>query len=231
MSFATTDAGRRSDITASTVSRLVNEAYMEVAATSNPEGLERIAVSSTTTGENRIDLPTEFIEPISATLIWPSNWTLSESQHSSFQTLRLVSVRRMDSHSPYPSGIPQEIAFYDSWLELWPSPNSAYSLQFRYRSGVTDMLQVDEVPSVTTPWRQAIKLKTEEKIHKHVQDSTEESKSNIRYLQYVSGLKSDQAKRQSGQFPQGMDISYYGSKGNKSRSRRRGSSGRWTDTK
>ncbi len=222
MSFATANAGRRADITESTMSRLANEAYFEVFYSSDPQESESIAVSSTTTGENKIELPTDFNEPITATLIWRSGST-ADSNHSSYQTLRLVDVEQMDGRSPQPSGTPTDIAFYNSWAELWPSPNSAFSFQLRYRAGATDMTELTDLPSVSTPWRSAIVKKTEENIYKFLNDEVGAQNAQMRYLDYVGRIKSDEAKRQNFRTRQNMTPSW----GEGGRRRRRGKSGKW----
>ena len=92
MSQATVMVGRRDDISLSDASFLANRAYFEVWYASNPEEGEKIAVSSTTSGENKIELPTDFYEPISATLIYRPSWSTASSTRSSYNTLKLVSV-------------------------------------------------------------------------------------------------------------------------------------------
>jgi hypothetical protein len=216
MSFATSEAGRRADIDASIVSRFVNESYMEVALETSPEALEKIAVSSTTTGENRISLPTDFYEPISASLIYQPSWSTSSSAHSSHYTLKRVAVADMDARNPQPSGTPIEIAFYNDWMELYPSPNSAYSLQIRYRSQVTDMSATTDVPSVGTPWRRAIVIKTKARIYDFVGDSAGAQSAELEYLKYVSKLKTDAARRQAMESEIGMKP-LYGSYGGRRR--------------
>ena len=209
-SFATLEAGRRDDLSLSVVSRLANEAYAEVVVETNPEGLERIAVSSTTTGENRISLPTDFYEPISATLIWRPSGSTASSTHSSHYTLRRVSISQMDARNPQPSGTPIEMAFYNDWMELHPSPNSAFSLQLRYRSQVTDLSLATDVPSVGTPWRRAIVIKTAQKIFDVVGDDAGSMKKRIEYADYISKLKTDQARRQAMESPMGLTPLYGG---------------------
>lgn len=207
MSFATGEAGRRDDLAQSLVSRFVNESYMEVAVETQPEMLEKIAVSSTTTGENRISLPSDFYEPITATLIWNS-WSTSSSAHSSYYTLKRIGLADMDAKNPQPSGVPIEVAFFNDWLELYPSPNSAYSLQIRYRSQVTDMTALGDVPSVGTPWRRAIVIKTKKRIFDYVQDAAGSMSAETEYQQYVSKLRSDEARRQQMISPAGVKPLY-----------------------
>ena len=202
MSSATAAVGRRADIDISDVSRLANDAYFEVWYAAPPEEAEKIAVSSTTSGENRIELPTDFYEPISAALIFRPSWTTSGT--SSYVTLKRVDASALDGKSPEPVGTPEEIAFYNSWMELWPSPNSAYSLQFRYRAGPTDLISTSSVPSLSTPWRKAVELKTREYVADFVGDEERSQKAQIQFLRYVSTLKTAQARRQSGEWKEGF---------------------------
>ena len=200
MSFATSAIGRRADISASDASRMANEAYFEVFYASDPEEGEKIAVSSTSTGENKIERPTDFHIPISATLIYQPSWSTASSAHSSHITLGLISTREMDAKNPQPSGVPKEIAFYNSWVELYPSPNSAYSFQFRYRAHPEDLTSTASVPSLSTPWRKAVELKTREHLANFVEDTVNEDKAKVDYLRYVSMLKTAKARQQSGEF-------------------------------
>lgn len=210
MSFATTEAGRRADLDASVVSRLVNESYAEVCLETSPELLERVGVSSTTTGENRLSLPSDYYEPISAALVYMPSWSTSSSNHSSYYTLKRVAVSDMDARNPQPSGVPVEIAFYSDWMELYPSPNSAYSLQLRYRSQVTDLSLTTDVPSVGTPWRRAIVIKTKARIYDMIGDFAGAQAANTEYLQYVSKLKTDAARRQGMESEMGVKVLSYG---------------------
>lgn len=196
MSFATANAGRRDDLETSTVSRLVNEAYFEVFYASDPQEAEKIAVSSTTTGENRVELPTDFHQPLSATLIYRSGSTAA-SNHSSYNTLKMVDVHALDGKNPQPSGTPRQIAFYNSWAELYPSPNSAFSFQLRYRAMPSDLTGTTAVPSLTTPWRMAVVRKAEENIFRYVGDEIGAQNAQVRYLDYVNRIKSDEGKRQN----------------------------------
>lgn len=199
ISSATANVGRRADLSQSEVSRLVNEAYFEVIYTSDPQEFEKIAVSSTTTGEHRIELPSDLLEPITAALIYRSGSTAS-SYHSSYMTLRLVPTEYMDGRNPQPSGTPKDIAFFNSWAELWPSPNSAFSFQLRYHAHPTDLTATSDVPSLSTPWRKAVLLKAEELIFKHLQDEVGETNAQLSYLNYVNMISTDAARRQKGQF-------------------------------
>lgn len=219
MSFATSAVGRRSDLAVSDVSRLVNEAYFEVWYASDPEEAELITVSSTTTGVNRLELPSDFLAPISATLIWSDS--TAASALSSYMTLNLVSIEQMDGRNPQPSGTPVDIAFFNSWAEIYPSPNSAFSFQLRYRSHLSDMTVTTSVPSLSTPWRRAVSIKAKELVAAEVEHESE-AKHSIDYIRYVSTLKTAKANRQSGEFKQNFNPTYGGGGRRKAGGRARG---------
>ena len=204
LSSATAAIGRRADISLSDASRIANDAYFQVFYATRPEEGERIAISSTTSGENKIELPSDFWEPISASLIYRNSWSTSSSAVSSYNTLNLLSAAFLDAHNPEPGAQPTGIAFYNSWIELYPSPNSAYSVQLRYRAHPTDLISTSSVPSVSTPWRKAVELKTREGLAAFVGDDAREAKASVDYLRFVATLKTSDGLRQSGQFHQGF---------------------------
>lgn len=213
MSFATTNCGRRSDIAASTVSRLVNEAYQEVWYAAEPALSEKKAYSSTTTGDATVDLPTDFNAPLQVTLIWQPSWSTLSSAYSSHRTLKLTSAADMAGKNSQPSGVPVEVSFFSTVLQLWPSPNSAYSVELLYRSTLTDMSLTTDVPSMESSWRPAILRKAEEKIYAFLQDYTSEQAAAIRYQAFVSGLETTQAKRHQAKMS-GMHVTpAYGNNG------------------
>ena len=197
LSLATQDAGRRADIDASVVSQRANIAYFMV-ANSVPHALqERIAISSTTSGENRLDLPADFGEPIDISLEW--SWNTSASVVSSHKTLTRMSPSQVDAKGFLPVGEPSGIVFFNTWMELWPSPDSAYSLQLRYRSMVTDLVALTDVPSVSTPYRWPIVLKTTELLHNYLGNANGAAMSRNAYIDEMQRVKSDEARRQSGE--------------------------------
>jgi hypothetical protein len=202
MSFVTTDCGRRGEIEQSVVSQRVNIAYMMVASATEPAMQERIAISSTTSGENRIDLPTDFGEMVNLSMKW--SWSTSSSAVSSNTTLNRISLSDYDAQGALPVGEPRSYAFYSNWLELYPSPDSAYSLQIRYRSMVTDLVATTDVPSIATPYRWAVVQKAKQLVFDYLGDHNASAMMEQQYLNYMSQTKSDEYRRQMGESPQGL---------------------------
>ena len=192
-SRATTLIGRRSDIALSDATFWANVAIQDVARESEQALLERLTVSSTTSGENRMDLPSDFYTPIVFSYLTDAGGA------GSARTLTRWSETEVDSRGFLPGARPSHFVLYENYVELWPSPNSAYSLQLRYKAYPSDLSQVAEVPSLDTEFRLAALYKLEHYLHRHVGNAMEAAEADIRYFNYMSSLKDARAKRQSGQ--------------------------------
>ncbi len=179
----------RGDIPQSTLSRYVNQAYLDVVDMSDPVAQERIALSSTTSGENRIDLPTDFQIPISLSLL--------TNVGNSARTLGVIAPESIDATGFTPVGVPTRFALFADWLELYPSPNSAYSLQFRYKSFATVMTESADAPSISTNWRFPIVLKAQSYLHGWLNEPDRALSANDTFLRHVSALDTDRANRQT----------------------------------
>lgn len=197
LSHATARAGRRADIDKSDVSFMVNLAWEEVARVAPHVLHERVAVSSTTSGDYRVTLPADFDSPI--------NLSIFTTDSGSGKTLTLVSPDYVDESSFWPVGEPQRYVLYNNWLELHPAPDSGtstggvysqYSIQIRYRSFATDLVEESDVPSCSTDWRKAILYGAEAEIWAYVNNPTQEAIARQRFYNYMTQVESDQAKRQ-----------------------------------
>jgi hypothetical protein len=196
MSIGTTRAGRRADIPLSEASLLVNLAYLEVQQAVQHNLSEATAELSITSGSRYLDLPADFAEPISFRLKRLSSQTTPEALPS-YKTLTLISPHEADGSWADSGGEPQSFAFFADQIELHPSPNSAYSLHLRYRAAPSDMLELTDVPSLSTPWRTALLARSEVLFHEHVGNYPAAAAAQQRYLSTVNMLKTDDAKRQS----------------------------------
>jgi hypothetical protein len=180
--------GRRADVPVSQVSLWVNQAYQEIAEVVPHALQECIAISSTTSGENRFQLPSDYKEILSLSYL--------TAVGNSARTLRRISPARADIQDPDVLGVSEEYVQYNDFLELWPSPNSAYSLQLRYRQWVGDLVSTSSIPSLATPYRYAILLKAEQHLHEYLNNDDKAINSEFKYQQYISQVNSDEARRQ-----------------------------------
>lgn len=191
MSMATARAGHRADISASTVSFWVNQAISEVWLSAPQAELEALVVSSTTSGNGRITLPSDHYETITLSY-------LSGFDETSARTLRRMSELQIDSRLTA-WGPPREYVEYSTWLELYPSPNSAWSLQLRYRARPSDLTNTAAVPSLATEWRLPVLHLAEAYIHEYIGNVTEAAYARTRYAGTVAALKDANARRQTAQ--------------------------------
>jgi len=195
MSYATTALGNRTDITLSDASFWVNEAGREVWDSLPFDQQEKLAVSSTTVNEDKITLPADFQE-----LLAVSNTSVSNT---------LLDPINLDQTMAFSdaSGTPTHYALYSTWLELRPTPDSAYSLQLRYRAQWSDMTTTTSVPSVSTRYRRAIMFKGAELLAQNVTfDADKAAEMRNAYVSYMHSVPSDRALRMREQHAMGMSL-------------------------
>ena len=196
MSTATTYAAR-SDLPGSEVSLYVNAAAEFVGIVIGHAGQEALAISSTTSGENRIAVPTDYAYGVSL-----SNLSLPVTTPQRDLTKR--DAAWIDSQGTTLS-VPQYWADYATWIEVWPSPDSSYSLQLRYTTKTPTLV----ASSDTLPFREhyhfATALKAESLIHAARGNLEGESVAEARFVNWMNNLPSDRAKLQQ-QVKQGMNV-------------------------
>lgn len=196
-STATTFAGGRLDWALSEVSLYCNLAYSEV---KSRQGLthtqsEAIAISSTTSGENRIAFPADFDYPLAITMYVGSSSTVSRSHTTRTVSLVPRDARWVDAQT-LASGEPDSYVYYGTSIELFPSPNSAYSLQLRYRTQSPLLVASTDTPVLDERWHSAILYKTVAILEASRNNPEGEALANNRYLQYVNTTITDAASKQ-----------------------------------
>jgi hypothetical protein len=185
ISNATIALGNRSDIALSVASFWANESQRVVWDAMPHDLQEAIAVSSTTSGEDKITLPTDFEE-----LLALSN--LSDSEKAPLESMNIENADSWVTDL----GTPTHYIQYADWLELKPSPDSSYSLQMRYRKALSDMTELTDRVSVGTRFGQAVFLKTSELLAKYaIHDNEKAAEMGNSYIAYMSMTPSDRAKR------------------------------------
>ena len=178
--------GNRLDVPLSTASFWANEAQRVVWDAQPHDLKEGLAVSSTTSGENRIVLPTDFQELL--------NISTSSSSTGGRDVLTLLDPDLIDSASTNLDR-PVNYMLYADWIELHPTPDSAYSLQMRYRMQLSTMTELTTHPSVATRFRQGVYLKTTELLAREVVDPVRSAYFENRYNLFMRQTPSDRALR------------------------------------
>ena len=197
-SRATQALGNRTDISISDASFWANEAMKDVIVEVGPSFLEEtLAISSTTCNEDKISLPTDFYE------------LLAISNLSSGVGGTLMSQLNIDQNLAYSdlSGVPESYQLYSTWLELFPIPDSAYSLELRYLKQPSAMTELTCIPSVATRYRKGIFFKTKEYLAGEViYDYDAESKAHNQYVNFMNSVPNDQALRMRNQHYAGCSL-------------------------
>jgi hypothetical protein len=196
-STATKFAGGRNDWDLSEASLYANMAYSELKSRTGIAHTpsEAIAVSSTTSGENRIAFPADFDYPLAITLYAGSSSTVSASHTTDSWTLVPKDARWADAQT-LASGIPENYVYYGTSIELFPSPNSAYSLVMRYRTQSPLLVASTDTPVLDERWHSAILYKTVAILEASRNNPEGEALANNRYLQYVNTTITDASTKQ-----------------------------------
>lgn len=185
VSTATIALGNRTDITLSQASLAANQAQLEVWSQLPFDEQESLAISSTTVNEDKVTLPSDFQE-----LLVVSNMSANQPHGLPMDPLNLDQLEAFSQTS----GVPRYYTLYDSYLELRPIPDSACSIQLRYRKQLSDMVETTEVPSVSTRYRMAVYYKTKEILaEEYILDSEAAALAHNKYISYMASMPSDRA--------------------------------------
>jgi hypothetical protein len=196
MSKGTQMAGGRLDWAASEASFWANLGLQEVAQFAGHMPKEAIAVSSTTSGENRYALPADHDYPIALTLYQGSNSTATLSRSTWAWTLEARDANWGDARDLPDDGVPTNYVLYSSWLELYPSPNSAWSMQLRYMTKQPTLIASTDTPTLDDRWHPAWLFKTVELLEASRNNVEGEAIARNRYLNYITTVPSDRQLKQ-----------------------------------
>lgn len=155
MSVATTMA-RDTETHPSRVSFFINQAQRDTANRVQQVEFERLAVSSTSSGDDKLFLPTDCERVLNLSFD-------TANPAVGGRGLRQTNLWELDAKSDGTwTGVPDRYLSYATWLELHPSPNSQYSLLLRYIARLSDMTSLTAIPSVDTRYHQGVLFKAVE---------------------------------------------------------------------
>lgn len=197
LSSATKLAQGRGDWVLSEATFYLNLAYSEIVSVVGHTPLEALAVSSTTSGENRYQIPPDFGSLIAVTLYQGSTATTSNS--TTVIPLRQQDARWVDAQTlanTVSPGVPSDYVQYATWLELYPSPNSAYSLLMRYNAKPSTLINSTDTPALDERWQAGLIYKTTELLEASRGNVEGEALARNRYVNFMSVLPTDKALKQ-----------------------------------
>jgi hypothetical protein len=195
-SRATEMAGGRMDWSLSDASFWINAALQEVAQVAGHYPKEAIAISSTTSGENRYSLPTDYDYLTSLTLYEASNSTATLSRSTLAWPLTGMDANWADSFSLPNTGIPTHYVLFGSFIEVYPSPTSAHSLQMRYVTKHPTLVQSTETVILDDRWHLAVLYKSVEMLEASRNNVEAEVIARNRYLNYITTVPTDRQLKQ-----------------------------------
>ena len=196
MSNVTRSVGYRADLALSDVSFWTNEAQRYVWDAQPHDLSEAIAVSSTSSGENRITLPTNFQEPLN----------LSNTSFDPPIPLAPINVDEAASWTTQ-TGTHAFYLLFNNWMEVYPIPDSAYSIQLRYRTKLSEMTLATALPSVASRYRYAVFCKAKEFVARHLCDDTQKAdEALVEYERYMARTTNDRNLRAREQRFNGLSL-------------------------
>jgi len=214
MSESTRLAGIGAEMEPSRVSQFANQAIQDIAVRTPMAEKETIAISSTSSGEPKFYLPADCDEVVTLSYLTAATGVSFDNADAQFWTdraavfdasggdsgnggwvIRQASPWEVDSQSEgTATGVPDRYLWYGSWLELYPSPNSAYSLQLRYYKRISDLTNLDLAPSIATRFHYGVVLKTAELLAQGG-DTARAAYFANRYISYLESMPDIQKQR------------------------------------
>lgn len=141
------------EIHPSRVSFYINQAQRDVANRVQQLEFERLAVSSTSSGDDKMYLPTDCERVLN----------LSLETGGGRRVIPQGNIQQVDDKSwGTQGGRPNFYVSYASWLQFYPSPDSSYSLLLRYVARLSDITNLNSIPSIDTRYHQAVLFKAVE---------------------------------------------------------------------
>lgn len=159
LSEATSIAGTPPGLPVSRISQLANQAIRDIAGRLPSVELEEVATGSTTTSSNEATLPSDCEVILNLSFD-------TDVAGVGGRCIRQAAPWELDAASDGTvAGIPEMYISWQTWIEFYPSPDSAYSLLIRYRKRASDITSLTARSSLDTRYDQAILYKTVEYLH------------------------------------------------------------------
>jgi len=190
MSMVTTFNQGRTDYSTSDLSLYCNMALSELCDRVEMQSLDSFTVSSTTSGTSQLTIPTgcRFITSIS---------NLSVAPRTLERTLAPTDWAEVDSRETQ-VGQPSRYALYRNQILLWPSADSAYSIQVRFQEQVPVLVSSTSTAAIDAKWHMAIAFRATALAAAARNDLEGEAVAQARYLGFVQSAPTDLADKQRG---------------------------------
>jgi len=198
LSEATQIAGSPPGLPTSRLSQLANQAIRDVAVRLPHLEFETVAAGSTTTTSATATLPDDCEQLISL------SFDTSVSGVGG-RVIRQASPWELDAKSDgTEQGVPRMYLSYSTWIEFYPSPDSAYSLLLRYKRRVSDITSLTARSSLDTRYDQAVLYKLVEHLHLRKGEYDKVAQARALYEQELKSVPNLYALRQQNRAGMGL---------------------------
>lgn len=192
----------------SLASEYVNLAYHMVSqdAGQQHQAKEATAYASTSTSDNRLSYPSDYDYALGLRVGVPNSWSTATSRTTSWEPLTKQPATWFEVYQSTDSATPQNYGEFATWLELVPSPNSAYSVELRYVRKLSDMTASTATPVLDEQWHWPIAIKAAELLAAVESNTTAEALNARRYTLMTRSLRADQTRKRMD--PRGMYVTF-----------------------
>ncbi len=194
-------------VTLSLASLYVNLAQAEIAIRLPEAERETVAISSLSSGENRYWLPVDCDEIINLSYLTQTSASTGFSPTGPGFGIKQASVWELDSNSRgTQTGVPVMYVPFAQWIELYPSPDSSYSVQLRYLRRFSDLTNLEATPSLATRFHPAVMMKAAELLAQRAGDFQRSAMLGNRFVSYMGSVPDALASRQRNRGGLGMRL-------------------------
>ena len=137
-----------SDVSQTTLDRLCNAAYREIASKYPFNEVRCIKSFNTALGTSRYDLPLDVAALFRV-------WNDTEKMKLSKKGVRFLATARKN----VPAGKPRYYVRVKNFIQLMPEPSGIYNIHIFYLTEIADMVADGDEPVIPLPWHDGIVLK------------------------------------------------------------------------
>lgn len=136
------------DVSSSTLTRLCNAAYREIASKYPFNEVRCIKSFNTAVGTARYDMPLDLAALFRV-------WNDTEKMKLQKRGVRFLATARKD----VPDAKPRFYVRVKDFIQLMPTPDAVYSIMIFYLTEIADMVADGDTPVIPLPWHDGIVLK------------------------------------------------------------------------
>ena len=203
VSTASKYCGGRTDVTLSELSMYANMALTEVAVATHHRGKEALAIAATVVGEPRLPMPQQAERILGITLSKYTGTSVRTLLQES--VLTYVDQHVMDSKASA-NGAPEIWTEYNGVVQVYPAPDSAYSLTMRHVERHHVLTSSASTPLIDARYCQPWLMKTASLLADSRRDHQTAMYWDQKYVAYMEKMPSDNAWQMEAKAQRGLQL-------------------------